>query len=188
MTPTKKRGGLGIPYFTTAQVATRCAELMTFFDEVKETYAQIPGVEPHLDEDRLYLAVVAYFHDVARYKWWHYRGANPAKQRLHDSKKAGLICYWLTKIAPAYVHRELPASQVIDPASQLPEDPSLMLNAHFALHVATLWLGHELSRKVQVRLMYELLWRDISAKSCLTLFELLDLSRDRTPLVNRKAF
>lgn len=178
MNAENKSSTLGIPFYTDAQIGERCAELLGIFDDLKFSYKKkLTTIDISIDEDRLFLAVTAYFHDVARYKWWHYRTEDPVQARLNDSKKAGYLCYWINKIAPAYVLRGSPASTEIDPVSKLPIDVSLLLNAHYAATVATMYFGYQLKDDVMERLVYELQWRDTSAKSCLLIFEILALSR-----------
>src|SRR5579872_4862889 len=118
-------GGAGtqhVPYYTDEQIADRCAELSSLFDDIKGYYKRrLPSVKVELDEARLFQAVTAYFHDVARHKWWHYRREpDPAAERLNGSKKAAFLSYWLNKVAPGYVVRGAPPSQEVDPDTHLP--------------------------------------------------------------------
>jgi hypothetical protein len=178
------RGTLGVPYFSDESIAKRCDELCELFDDIKGYYGRaLPSVEISLDESRLFLAVTAYFHDVARHKWWHYRDtADPSLARINAGKKAALMCYWLNKIAPAYVVRTRPSDPDIDPLTGLPVDISLLLNAHYALHTASIYLGHRLTTPVLSALLYQRHWRDPSPKTNLLLFELFSMSIRGEPL------
>lgn len=170
-------GTLGVPFYDDDVIAARCAELSALFDDVKAYYAKaLPDVELHLDETRLLIGVTAYFHDIARYKWWHYRNTDPVAARLNGSKKAAYLCYWINKIGPGSVTKRTTPSAEVDAATGLPVDISLLLNAHFALHVAMMYLEHRLTTPVLTSMLYQLQWRNEDSKSLLLLFDLFDMA------------
>lgn len=171
-----KAGASSVPYYSPKQIGQRCAEILEIFDDLKRTYEKLlAGVTLHIDEERLHMAVTAYFHDVCRYKWWHYRATKPRQERLNGSKKAAFLCYWLNKIAPVSVERTTPASHALDPVTKLPLDMSLIANTHFALHAAQVYFGYKLSQRTLSALIYQLHWRDATVKTLLLIFDVFEM-------------
>ncbi len=179
---------LNIPHFSDDYVEDRWVELCQVFYDFRDSYQrQIPDVEICLDDSKLFLATVAYFHDVSRYKWWHYRNADggPEVALLHATKQAAFLSYWINRIGPVYVLRKAPSRAVAGDGGY-PSDPSLICNVHFALFVALLYLDYSFSPKLLSKLIYQLLWREGSPRAYILLFETLQEIRDGEELFSVK--
>jgi len=112
------------PLYDNAYIGGRWKELLRLFESFKSAYESKNGGSAVLgiDEVALYQAVTSYFHDVARYKWWHFPD-DPKQHRIDDSKKSAYMVYWLNKLRPIYVER--PSADPADLEASLNDDTSI---------------------------------------------------------------
>lgn len=170
------------PFYDDAYVCGRWIELLRLFESFKTEYELENGgaITLGIDEIALYQAVVSYFHDVARYKWWHFTD-DPENHRVDDTKKSAYMVYWLNKIRPLYVDRS-----GIDPttlAATLDDDTSIIANALFALTVAYGYLDLVFADDIAEQFLYILTYRSTEPNPLIFVFQIAENIRDGKPVI-----
>ena len=165
-------------------VRARYVELHLLFEDFRAgMQASMPGVQINIDKKKLFLVVLSYFVDIARYKWWHF-AREPEKALVDGTKKAAFTIYWLNKLSPVYASRtesaDAPGIKV--ERNQLPDDVSLLANIYFSITVAAHFLNFVLADILVEKLLYHMLWREESPKQYMLLFEMLDAAAVDTVL------
>jgi hypothetical protein len=165
------------PLFNDAYIAGRWEELLRLFELFKPVYEQENGgsVTLFIDEVSLYQAVVSYFHDISRYKWWHFP-ENPAAHRVDDTKKSAYMVYWLNKLRPIYVERTAEDPSAL--ATSLANDTSIIVNSLFSLTVSYSYLEFVFSDEIAEQLLYVLTYRSTDHNALIFIFEMVIHIRD----------
>jgi hypothetical protein len=161
------------PMFPESYIRDRWKELLRLFDTFKPAYERKNGssIILSIDEVALYQAVASYFHDVARYKFWHFP-KEPEKHRVDESKKSAFMVHWLNRIRPIHVDR--PTTDPAALAAALANDTSLMVNAQFALVVAFSYLNIVLAPNVLDEFLYILTYRATDSNALIMIFKMVD--------------
>ncbi len=146
-----------------------------FFDVADQfclDYNKGQEIQVEIDPSLLYLAVVAIYDDVARYKAYHLK--NPVKQKSNPVKRAAYAVKWLMHFSPL----TFPQMGHISGQSG-PENGDTLANAMFALHFAMINLrvhtgvNFSLKRETQFELIYDLLYRGLTTDALILLFDIL---------------
>jgi hypothetical protein len=174
-----------IPLIRDEAVRARFIELGLLFDQFKEELQpSMPDAEIEIDSKKLFLVVLSYFVDIARYKWWHFQ-KEPEKALVDGTKKAAYTIYWINKLSPVYARRTgMVSAEVGIERNQVPRDASLLANVYFSISVASTFLKFAMSDILVDKLMYHMLWREESPKQYMLLFEMLDAAATGASLFN----
>jgi hypothetical protein len=170
------------PLYDNAYSGGRWKELLRLFESFKSAYESKNGGSAVLgiDEVALYQAVTSYFHDVARYKWWHFPD-DPKQHRIDDSKKSAYMVYWLNKLRPIYVER--PSADPADLEASLNDDTSIIVNGQFALTVAYVYMNLMFSEELAEQLLYILTYRSTDPNALIFIFEMADAIRNKKDVI-----
>ena len=153
--------------------AQHTAMCMQFIDRVRDS----TGVEFRLNTNAMYLAIKSAYYDIERYKDFHQ--AKPQTDKSNSVKRAAYLCKWLNRVKPIEYQGEPPK----------PDDIyGLLINSQFAISMARTHIEAELklpirfSNKLRHELMYDFTYREVSADSILTIFQILfDLGKGEEP-------
>lgn len=161
---------------TEAQITQRCFDLHAAFEYWKNAYESLSsgGQKLRLDPSCLYVAVVSYFDDIARFKSYHLQ--DPKHQKADAVKQATFAVKWLAKLKPISVERPIDVSQgnfVLDN-----DDDSVMINEAFAVGVAMTYLKVRLQKEKHAELMYDLCYRRLTDDGLLLFFQTLQDMKD----------
>jgi hypothetical protein len=160
------------PLFDDAYIAGRWKELLRLFALFKSQYeTKNPGVVLGIDEVALYQTVVSYFHDIARYKWWHFP-SDPKNHLVDATKKSAYMVYWLNKIRPIYVERP---PDPIALATLLNDDSSIIVNGQFAITVANVYMNFIFVDEINEQLLYILTYRSTDPNALILLFQIVEI-------------
>jgi hypothetical protein len=170
------------PLFDDSYISGRWKELLRLFETFKSTYESKNEGSAILwiDEVALYQAVSSYFHDVARYKWWHFPD-NPKEHRIDNTKKSAYMVYWLNKIRPIYVER--PSDDPASLAASLSDDTSIIVNGQFALTVAYAYMNFIFSEEFAEQLLYILTYRSTDPNALILMFQMADSIKNGVEVV-----
>jgi hypothetical protein len=154
------------PYYSDDDIEDRFALILDMFDEFVKVYSAQPGISWKIDIDpyAVYQAVTSYFHDVARYQWWHFKWwdqANVNGQLLDDQKQFAFTLYWLMKCRPVFISDDAATvtARLMGSQSTFDNDPALLANAQFALVASQSFLTFRIRDKLLEELMYHVTYR-----------------------------
>jgi hypothetical protein len=165
--------------FDNATIASKFADFYriaeAFCDAMNATQDRKIRIDSHL----LYLAVVATYDDIARYKIYHL--TDPAKQRSNSVKRAAFATKWIVRFSPL-VPVELQDAHETTPGL----DDYVLENALFALNFSFLHMAHETGRDFDIdpekihELTYDLIFRDISSDALILAYQMIfDLAQGK---------
>lgn len=166
------------PLFSDEYIQARWHELVRAFFIFKPKYEELneATIELEINPDILAQVVASYFHDVARYKIWHF-SENPSENRIDDTKKSAYMFYWLNKLRPISTSR---VGSGTDRESLLgswkevkDRDTSLIVNTQFALSIAMGYLRLGVADKMVQDLLYVSTYRTIDPNVLMVFFETL---------------
>ncbi len=149
-----------IEFFTSARLY--CEEVNS---QKKGAYELVP------DPETLYSTVVATYHDIARYKYYHQDDPNATKSDA--VKRSAYFIKWILKFRPLMIRREL----LIPPTKPSPMDHSLFVNERFAIERALDMIASELGIQAEVELsknklyhtLYDFHFRELGVDSLLSM-------------------
>lgn len=131
-------------------------------------------VEVEIDPSLLFLAVVATYDDIARYKVYHL--TDPIAQKSNAVKRAAFAVRWFMHFSPLIFPKMGHIS-----GGEGPENADTLANAMFALHYALENLRQQtgvhfnIRKEVLFNLIYDLLYRKVSADSLILFFDTIVL-------------
>ena len=158
--------------FDESTIKERYKDFFEIADNFCSEYNKGQNVKVEIDPSLLYLAVVAIYDDIARYKVYHLK--NPVRQKANPVKRAAFAVKWLMHFSPLIFPKMGHAT-----GRSAPENADALANAMFALHFAMMNLrGHVgvifyLQRNVQFELIYDLLYRGLTTDSLIMLFDIV---------------
>lgn len=158
--------------FDEATIKERFEDFFEIADKFCEQYNKGQEVKVEIDPSLLYLAVVAIYDDVARYKAYHL--TNPIKQKANPVKRAAYAVKWLMHFSPLIFPQMGHAS-----GDKKIEDADTLANAMFALHFAMMNLrvhtgtNFNLRTEMHFELIYDLLYRGLTTDSLIILFDVV---------------
>lgn len=158
--------------FDEATIRQRFEDFYDIADKFCEEYNRDQEVKVEVDPSLLYLAVVAIYDDVARYKAYHL--PNPVKQKANPVKRAAYAVKWLMHFSPLMFPQMGHAS-----GGRKVEDADTLANAMFALHFAMMNLrvhtgtNFNLKTELHFELIYDLLYRGLTTDSLILLFDVV---------------
>ena len=154
------------PYYDDSHIFKRWSMLLDTFEKFKVVYEKHPAVKnPIAIDARLLLqAVISYYHDVARFKWWHFKWwnkENQKRQKIDENKMFAFTLFWLMKTRPIYIPSDLDDTlrAYSSDKSSFDSDPTLLANAHFALIASFNFLPFSLRGKALQELLYHVTYR-----------------------------
>lgn len=168
--------------FSLEEHRTRWIELIKLYNIFQEDYEREHKhiISLGIDKVCLYQVVTSYYHDVARYKHWHF-GPKASQSKIDDAKKSAFIVYWLNKLRPVVIHRVVDdLAPRLTPAAEtelrrsLADDGSLTANAAFALYVSNMWMRFQFTDPMAREVLYLLNFRNADTGVLLTLFRMID--------------
>jgi hypothetical protein len=149
------------------------------FFEIAENFCSAYGGDEEsveIDPAMLYLAVVATYDDISRYKSYHL--SEPATQRANAIKRAAYGVKWVVRFSP------LIFPNMGHLTGKITARHDGLANAMFAVHFALVNLeeftGHSINLppEIQFALIYDLMYREISADALILLFETISESSE----------
>ena len=158
--------------FDEETIKARYEDFYDIADQFCVEYNEGQGVKVEIDPSLLYLAVVAIYDDVARYKAYHLK--NPVKQKANPVKRAAFAVKWLMHFSPLVFPQ---MGHVTGQAS--PENGDTLANAMFAMHFALMNLrvhtgaNFSLKRDTHFELIYDLLYRGLTTDALILLFDII---------------
>jgi hypothetical protein len=158
--------------FDEATIQERFKDFFDIADKFCDEYNEGQDVKVEIDSSLLYLAVVAIYDDVARYKAYHL--PNPIKQKANPIKRAAYAVKWLMHFSPLIFPQMGHAT-----GRHAPEDADTLANAMFALHFAMMNLrvhtgtNFSLKQEMHFELIYDLLYRGLTTDSLILLFDVV---------------
>ena len=158
--------------FDEATIKQRYEDFYNIADIFCHEYNNGYEVKVEIDPSLLYLAVVAIYDDVARYKAYHL--TNPVRQKANPIKRAAYAVKWLMHFSPLILPQMGHAS-----GGKNIEDADVLVNAMFALHFAMMNLrvhtkeNFYLERNTQFELIYDLLYRGLTSDALILLFDIM---------------
>jgi hypothetical protein len=157
------------PYYNDRDIEDRFTLILDMFDEFVKVYSAQVGISWKIDLDpyAVYQAVTSYFHDVARYQWWHFKwwdSTNLNGQLLDDQKQFAFTLYWLMKCRPVFISDDASAvvARLKSSSATFDNDPALLANAQFALVASQSFLSFRIRNKLLEELMYHITYRSPS--------------------------
>lgn len=141
-------------------------------DKFCTSYNEGQEVKVEIDASLLYLAVVAIYDDIARYKAYHLQ--NPVKQKSNPVKRAAYSVQWLMHFSPLI----FPQMGHVT-GQHKPENADTLANAMFAIHFAMMNLrahtgvNFNLTTDMHFELIYDLLYRGLTTDSLIILFDVV---------------
>ncbi len=158
--------------FDEATIKKRFEDFYDVADTFCDAYNSGQEVKVEIDPSLLYLAVVAIYDDVARYKAYHL--SNPVNQKADPVKRAAYAVKWLMHFSPLI----FPQMGHVSGGRKV-EDADTLANAMFALHFAMANLrvhthtNFNLQTEMHFELIYDLLYRKLTTDSLIILFDVV---------------
>lgn len=158
-------------FFDEETTKARFEDFFDVADKFCAIYNEGQSVPVEIDPSLLYLAVVAIYDDVARYKAYHLK--NPVKQKANPVKRAAFAVKWLMHFSPLIFPQMGHLS-----GQHPPENGDPLANAMFALHFALMNLrAHTnvyffLKREIHFELLYDLIYRGLTTDALILLFDI----------------
>ncbi len=166
-------------YFTEAEIRQRFQDIYYACRRFVETRDCAPGISIDFDPAVLYLVTVSTYHDVARFKNYHF--ANPWKQKSDAIKRAAYFTRWFVHLRPIYTIRGKRAKKFD------PKDDTIILNEAFAIGWSLANIAGDLKNigklpnttKFNIHsdtwqnLVYDLKFRDLPATALINTYQLL---------------
>ena len=158
--------------FDEATIKERFEDFYDVANRFCDEYNNDQEVKVEIDPSLLYLAVVAIYDDVARYKAYHL--SNPVKQKADPIKRAAYAAKWLMHFSPLI----FPKMGHISGGGKA-ENADTLANAMFALHFAMVNLrlhsgeNFQLQTEMHFELIYDLLYRGLTTDSLIILFDII---------------
>ena len=140
------------------------------------------SVKAEVDPTAMYLAVVALYDDVARYKEYHL--SDSENQKSNSIKRAVFSVKWIMRFSPIIFPRKghvaIEKSVDNDPffTSNF-SDQDVLVNAVFALHFAFINIeldcgeNFRVSSEYYYQILYDLLYRDMSGDALILIFQII---------------
>ena len=157
-------------HFDEAVIEDRYKDIFDIANSFCDDYNIDQEVKVEIDPSLLYLAVVATYDDVARYKSYHLK--DPEKEKSDPIKRAAYAVKWLMHFSPLI----FPQMGHVSGGRKV-EDADTLANAMFALHYALTNLrshantNFKLQTEMHFELIYDLLYRRLTTASLIILFD-----------------
>lgn len=158
--------------FTEEEIRSRFEDFFDVADKFCEAYNVDQEVEVEIDPSLLYLAVVAIYDDIARYKAYHL--TNPFQKKSNPVKRAAYAVKWLMHFSPLVFPKMAHVT-----GGYKPENADTLANAMFAIHFAMINLrvhtgvNFDLNRELKFEIMYDLFYRGLTTDSLILLFDIV---------------
>lgn len=156
--------------FDEETIESRFEDLFDIADQFCANYNKGQKVSVEIDPSLLYLALVAIYDDIARYKAYHLQ--NPVKQKANPVKRAAYAVKWIMHFTPLIFPQMGHTT-----GQEAPENSDVLANAMFAVHLALMNLrahtgvNFNLKTEVHFELIYDLLYRGLSSDALILYFD-----------------
>lgn len=166
-------------------VKVRFIDALRIAEGFLQVYNERYESDVRIDAAKLFVVARSAMDDVQRFKEYHLEGA-PNEVRLSDAvKRAGYFTKWILRIRPLY--EIVSHDNFLANPSGIFYRPTLAANEEFSIALSLFYLGEHVNLDLRFNadylydLMYNLLYRQITADGLMMLYNTICLFAIKTP-------